>query len=133
MKSGLMPSTLEINLKGVNTSVTYHHPCHLNRAQALSSEPLEILKSIPGVEYIEMKDADRCCGGGGTYSITHYKTAIKINNHKIKNIKDSGAGTVATSCPSCTMHIQDNMLQHNMSGKVRFVVEILADSLKDKA
>jgi len=85
---------------------------------------------IPGVEFTEMKNADTCCGSAGSYCITHYDTSIKINNHKIKDIQDAGVNMVATGCPTCVMHIADNLQQHNSSEDVRFVVEILADSLK---
>ncbi|MCX5780910.1 MAG: (Fe-S)-binding protein, partial [Firmicutes bacterium] len=56
--------------KAVKIKVTYHDPCHLANAQGIKSEPRELLRRIPGVEFIEMKDANRCCGGSGTYSLT---------------------------------------------------------------
>jgi glycolate oxidase iron-sulfur subunit len=110
--------------------VTYHDPCHMVRGQGISDQPRKLLKMIPGVEFKEMKDASVCCGSAGSYCITHYDTAIKINNHKVKNIKDAGVDYVATGCPTCVMHIQDNLLQHESGEKVRFVVEMLADSLR---
>ncbi|MBU1564528.1 MAG: (Fe-S)-binding protein, partial [Proteobacteria bacterium] len=66
----------------------------------------------------------------GSYCITHYDTAIKINNHKVQNIRRAEVDYVATGCPTCVMHIQDNLLQHQAGEKVRFVVEMLADSLR---
>ncbi|MBW2659840.1 MAG: (Fe-S)-binding protein [Deltaproteobacteria bacterium] len=110
--------------------VTYHDPCHMVRGQGISAEPRNLLKKIPGIDFREMKDADVCCGSAGSYCITHYDTAIKINNHKVKNIQDAGVDIVATACPTCVMHIQDNLLQHESQEKARYVVEILADSLR---
>ncbi len=110
--------------------VSYHDPCHLGRGQGINQQPRNILKKIPGIDFKEMKDADVCCGSAGSYCITHYDTAIKINNHKVKNIQDAGVDFVATACPTCVMHIQDNLLQHESPEKVRYVVEILADSLR---
>ncbi len=110
--------------------VSYHDPCHLGRGQGINQQPRNILKKIPGIDFKEMKDADVCCGSAGSYCITHYDTAIKINNHKVKNIKDASVDFVATACPTCVMHIQDNLLQHESPEKVRYVVEILADSLR---
>ncbi len=110
--------------------VTYHDPCHMVRGQHISDQPRKILKNIPGVAFKEMKDPDVCCGSAGSYCITHYDTAIKINNHKVKNIQDAEVDTVATACPTCVMHIQDNLLQKESDEKVRFVVEILADSMR---
>ncbi len=110
--------------------VSYHDPCHLGRGQGINQQPRNLLKKIPGIDFKEMKDADVCCGSAGSYCITHYETAIKINNHKVKNIQDAGVDFVATACPTCVMHIQDNLLQHESPEKVRYVVEILADSLR---
>ena len=110
--------------------VTYHDPCHMVRGQGITEQPRKLLKMIPGVDFREMKDAAVCCGSAGSYCITHYDTAIKINNHKVKNIKDAGVDYVATGCPTCVMHIQDNLQQHESGEKVRFVVEMLADSLR---
>ncbi len=111
--------------------VSYHDPCHMVRGQGIAEQPRNLLKMIPGVEFHEMKDADVCCGSAGSYCITHYDTAIKINNHKVKNIQAANVDYVATGCPTCVMHIQDNLIQHESPEKVRFVVEMLADSLRE--
>lgn len=110
--------------------VSYHDPCHMVRGQAISEQPRSLLKMIPGVEFKEMKDASVCCGSAGSYCITHYDTSIKINNHKVTNIQAAEVDYVATGCPTCVMHIQDNLLQHGSEEKTRFVVELLADSLR---
>ena len=112
--------------------VSYHDPCHMVRGQGIAEQPRNLLKMIPGVEFHEMKDADVCCGSAGSYCITHYDTAIKINNHKVKNIQAAKVDYVATGCPTCVMHIQDNLIQHESPEKVKFVVEMLADSLREK-
>lgn len=110
--------------------VTYHDPCHMVRGQGIKEQPRNLLKRIPGVEFTEMKNADTCCGSAGSYCITHYDTAIKINNHKIKDIQEANVNMVATGCPTCVMHIADNLAQHERTEQVRFVVELLADSLR---
>ncbi len=110
--------------------VTYHDPCHMVRGQGIVQQPRDLIKMIPGVEFKEMKDASVCCGSAGSYCITHYDTSIKINNHKVENIQKAEVDYVATGCPTCVMHIQDNLQQHESQEKVRFVVEMLADSLK---
>lgn len=111
--------------------VSYHDPCHMVRGQGIAEQPRNLLKMIPGVDFHEMKDAAVCCGSAGSYCITHYDTAIKINNHKVKNIQAADVDYVATGCPTCVMHIQDNLIQHESPEKVRFVVEMLADSLRE--
>lgn len=118
------------HLGKVPYKVTYHDPCHMVRGQGVKDQPRDLLKMIPGVEFTEMKNADTCCGSAGSYCITHYDTSIKINNHKIKDIQDAGVDMVATACPTCVMHMADNLAQHESKEDVRFVVEILADSLR---
>lgn len=80
--------------------------------------------------FTEMNESDVCCGSAGSYCITHYDTAIKINNHKVRNIQAADVDYVATGCPTCVMHIQDNLQQHESGEKMRFAVEMLADSLR---
>lgn len=118
------------HLGNLSYKVTYHDPCHMVRGQGVKDQPRELLKMIPGVEFTEMKNADTCCGSAGSYCITHYDTSIKINNHKIEDIQEAGVDMVATACPTCVMHISDNLQQHESTEDVRFVVEILADSLR---
>ncbi len=111
-------------------TLTYPDPCHMVRGQGVSAQPRRLLKMIPGVVFKELKHPDTCCGSAGSYCITHYDTSIKINNHKIKDIQETQVEMVATACPTCVMHIADNLAQHESPEQVRFVVEILADSLR---
>ncbi len=109
--------------------VTYHDPCHLKRGQGVVSAPREILKSIPGIEYIEMKDADRCCGGSGTFSLKYYDFSMAIGKYKAEKIRESGADIVATDCPSCQMQLTDLLNRYGVKAKVVHTVQLIADSL----
>lgn len=109
--------------------VTYHDPCHLKRGQGVVSAPREILKSIPGIEYIEMKDADRCCGGSGTFSLKYYDFSMAIGKHKAEKIRESGADIVATDCPSCQMQLTDILNRYGVKARVVHTVQLLAGSL----
>jgi glycolate oxidase iron-sulfur subunit len=70
------------NSSARKVKVTYHDPCHLANAQKIKAQPRELLQRLPGVELVEMKDANRCCGGSGTYSVTHYDMSMKILDKK---------------------------------------------------
>jgi glycolate oxidase iron-sulfur subunit len=91
------------------TKVTYHHPCHLGRLQDIKEEPISLIRSMPGVKYVPMEEADRCCGMGGSFGVEHYDLSKEINDRKISNIAGSGADVVVTSCPGCLMHIRDGL------------------------
>jgi glycolate oxidase iron-sulfur subunit len=100
--------------------VTYHVPCHLGRYQELGDLPERILKSISGVEYVPMKEADWCCGGAGTYAFMHEGTSEAVLERKLANIEASGADAVATSCPACLMQLEYGLRSSGL--KVRAVM-----------
>lgn len=105
--------------------VTYHDPCHLANAQGVKAQPRELLKRIPDVEYVEMADANSCCGGSGTYSLTHYEMSMKILDHKMDHAMETGADYVATCCPSCSMQLRHGIARHNWNARVVHPVELL--------
>lgn len=105
--------------------VTYHDPCHLVRSQKITQQPRELLKSIPRLQFVEMKEADRCCGAAGLVQAFFPDESNDITRQKLKNIADSGADIVVTSCPACLHRIQGAL---NLAGKNTKVVH-LADML----
>ena len=105
--------------------VTYHDPCHLSRGQGEANAPRRLLKALPHVEFVEMEEADRCCGGGGTFSFSHYELAKEIGRKKVNCIAATGAEVVATSCPSCMMQLEDMLRRNGLSQRVAHVVELL--------
>ena len=107
------------------TKVTYHDPCHLVRYQKISAQPREILKSLPGVELVEMREPDRCCGMGGSFNIQYYDLSKQIADHKMNAIADTGSDIVVTACPGCMIQLIDNAIQKNMPQRVMHVMELL--------
>ncbi len=105
--------------------VTYHDPCHL-RTRAITRQPRELLKGTPGVEFVEMEGADRCCGLGGTFNVYHYGSSMTINEAKSLAIAKSGAEAVATGCPGCMMQLSDGLKQHGQSTRVMHTLEVIA-------
>jgi glycolate oxidase iron-sulfur subunit len=94
---------------GEKIRVTYHDPCHLVKGQKVSAQPRNILKSIPGVEYVEMPGANDCCGGGGSFQVEHAEISAKITKRKIDNAEATGAQVVATCCPGCNVTISNHL------------------------
>ncbi|MDA2910467.1 FAD-binding oxidoreductase [Nitrospiraceae bacterium AH_259_D15_M11_P09] len=103
--------------------VTYHSSCHL-RAAGVTAAPRRVLAALPGVELIEMQDADRCAGGAGTYILKDYETAQRIFERKKQAIAETRADVVATSCPAC-------MIQLNNGLRGRVLVKHVAELLRD--
>jgi len=105
-------------------TVTYHSSCHL-RAAGVSKPPRDLLKRLPGVTYVEMRDADRCAGGAGTFIVKDYDTSQKIFERKRAAIRDSGAQIVATSCPACMIQLKNGL---RGEVEVRHIVELLREA-----
>jgi Fe-S oxidoreductase len=109
--------------------VTYHSSCHL-RAAGITKEPRQLLAGLPGLEFVEMQDADRCAGGAGTYIIKDHDTARQIFARKREAVEASGAEIVATSCPACLVQLR-NELRGSVS--IRHIAELLVDAAHEGA
>lgn len=105
--------------------VTYHDPCHLKRGQNVYSEPREMLKSLPWVDFVEMDEPDMCCGGAGGFNLRHYDLSLEIGKRKAENIKRTEADVVVTGCPSCQMQIMDVLNRAGYNRPVLHTVELL--------
>ena len=114
----------------VSRKVTYHDPCHLNRGQGVSKEPREILKSIPGIELIEMKEAGRCCGMAGSFSLVHPDLSGQISDRKTADIQTTHTDTVLTGCPACRMQLQSGLKNAHVDEEVLHTIQILAESYR---
>lgn len=114
----------------LNRSVTWHDPCHLSQGEGIKDEPREILTSIPGLEFIEMKKPCYCCGFGGEASFKDYDMSISIAGQKVESIRDSGADAVATGCPACKIHMEDALHHEGLKTPITHTVEYLAESYR---
>jgi glycolate oxidase iron-sulfur subunit len=97
------------DFKGEKIRVTYHDPCHLVRAQGVSDAPRKILKALPQVEYVEMEEANTCCGGGGSFQFDFPEISKGVAEKKLARIRETSARFVATGCPGCRVTIGGNM------------------------
>ena len=104
--------------------VAYHSSCHL-RAAGVTKEPRTILKGLPGVEYVEMQDADRCAGGAGTYLVKNFETSQRIVERKRRAVEQSGAEVVATSCPACMIQLRTGL---QGAVEVKHVAQLIQDA-----
>jgi glycolate oxidase iron-sulfur subunit len=87
--------------------VTYHHPCHLGRGQGVKRQPEALLDLLPGYRYVEMPDADRCCGGGGFFTFVHDDISSRVGSVKADAIAVVQPDVVATACPVCRIQLMD--------------------------
>ena len=109
----------------LDASVTYHDPCHLSRYQNVTKPPRELLKSIDGVDFRELPEADWCCGSAGTYNIFHYEQSMEVLRRKMYNVGKTDARILATSCPACLIQLAHGARQHDVKVDVLHVAEVV--------
>ncbi|MGQ4894899.1 MAG: heterodisulfide reductase-related iron-sulfur binding cluster [Candidatus Njordarchaeia archaeon] len=105
--------------------VTYHDPCHMKWHQGIYDEPRKVISSISGIKFIEMRDADMCCGLGGAFGITHRDISLELQRKKIESIKESGAQIVATECPGCMLQIAEGIKRFSLPVQVLHIAQLL--------
>ena len=108
--------------------VTYHDPCHLRRKLGIFQEPRNVLKSLPGVEYVEMREANRCCGQGGSFNIANYDLSLKILDKKVQAIEETGADIVTTSCSGCLLQLLDGLHQAGLKMEAKHLLEMVSEA-----
>ena len=113
----------------LSATVTYHDPCHLGaRYQGIVSQPRELIRSVPGVDYRELNEADWCCGAAGSYSFMHNEISMKIVERKAENIEKSGADVLVTECPSCIMQLSLGAKRRGLSTRVLSVSQLIQEA-----
>ena len=116
---------LNAKMGRLEVKVTYDDPCHLLHGQGIRAAPRNLLKRIPGLELIDLRDSDQCCGSAGIYNITHPEMAARILDDKIANIAQTGAQIVASGNPGCLMQIASGLRARNVPVQALHPVQIL--------
>lgn len=108
--------------------VTLQESCHLAHAQRITEAPIQILRSIPGVELVEMEDSSKCCGAGGTYTITQRDFSLRLLDSKMSVVKGASPDVLATMNPGCYMQLQYGVQRANMNTSVKYVTDLLDEA-----
>ncbi len=126
-------SHFELQTKFVSekpVTVTYHDPCHLSHYLKITAEPRKLIQSIEGIKFSEMREANWCCGGAGTYNIAHHDLSLKILQRKMDNLSQTGAAVLLSSCPGCLVQLSYGTRKFNKPIRVQHVVQLLNESLQ---
>jgi glycolate oxidase iron-sulfur subunit len=116
----------------INAKVTYHDPCHGVRGIKVKEQPRQIIKSIPGIEFVELDESDWCCGGAGSYNVTHYDISRKILDRKMDNFRKTGAEYLVTACPACLMQLAHGLDVHKLPAKAIHVMQLLDQAYQNQ-
>jgi glycolate oxidase iron-sulfur subunit len=94
--------------------ITWHDPCHLHRYQKIHAQPRELLR-----------EAGRCCGMAGGFSVYHYDVSKEIADKKAQSIDETHADIVVTGCPGCMIQLSDTLGRNNIKKDVKHIIELL--------
>jgi len=107
--------------------VTYHDSCSGLRELGIRAQPRALLGSVAGVTLRELKDADVCCGFGGTFCVKYPDISTRMVGDKVRDIAATGADTVLAGDMGCLLNIAGRIRREGLPVKVRHVAEVLAD------
>lgn len=112
--------------------ITYQDSCHLRNVMKTASAPRTLLGAIKGIQFKEMKEADRCCGSAGIYNIVESEMSMVMLDYKMVQAKATHATTIVTANPGCLLQMQLGIEREGSSDKMRAVhiVDLLAEAVK---
>ena len=108
IKKGRLKPTREVNKK-----VAYHDPCYLGRHSDIYDAPREILRSIPGLELVELqnfRENSLCCGGGGGRIWMETRKEERLSDLRMEQAIEAKADVLAVACPYCLSNFEDSVL-----------------------
>lgn len=114
--------------------VTYHDPCFLGKQNGVYEEPRSILRSIPGITFVELersRERSLCCGGGGGRMWLDTTPEQPLAHVRIREAVALGAEIIATACPFCLLNLEDAATTTGLADriKVRDITEIVAEAI----
>ncbi len=128
----LLEKLKDADLKEMGVKVTYHDPCHIGRHSGIFDTPRDLIKSIPGVDLVEMKRIREnawCCGAGGGVKSAFKDWAVEIAIERIKEAEETGASILLSSCPFCHRNLNDAIKKSGSKMKMIDIVELLQEQI----
>lgn len=126
--TSFLADVLKVTPKGAAFAgaITYHDSCSGLRELGIKSQPRKLLGDVAGLQIVEMKDADVCCGFGGTFCVKYPDVSNAILDKKVANIEASGAPTLLAGDLGCLLNMAGKLSREGKSVAVRHVAEVLA-------
>jgi len=109
---------------------TYQDSCHLGHAQKIRSAPRKLLAAVPGLELVELKESEICCGSAGIYNVVHNDLAEKILQSKMRRIDETKADLILTANPGCLLQLHAGVARAGGGRRVLHVVELLDEAYR---
>jgi glycolate oxidase iron-sulfur subunit len=113
----------------VEVRAAYHDACHLGHAQRITAAPRTLLRGIPGLELVELRDAGTCCGSAGVYNLLQPDAARELGSWKADSVAASGASLLISANPGCTLQISSELAARGVSLRTAHTAEVLDASI----
>ncbi len=110
--------------------ITFHDACAAVREYGLTDQPRRLLAKIKGLDLVEMKDSEVCCGFGGTFSVKHKAISSAMAEQKLEHALDVKAEYIVSTEASCLMHLQSYIDKHELPVKTLHIADLLAKGLQ---
>ncbi len=107
-------------------SVTYHDSCAGLRELGIHDQPRALLASVAGLTMTDLREADICCGFGGTFCVKYPDISNGMVEKKTAAIAETGAGTLLAGDLGCLLNMAGKLQREGRPVKVRHVAEVLA-------
>jgi glycolate oxidase iron-sulfur subunit len=117
---GLPPAEREVKAR-----VTYQDACHLAHAQRIRKQPRDLIRAIPGIEFVEMRHPDICCGAAGLYSTLEPSMSGRILEEKTDDVLSTKADVIVTANPGCQMQLASGIRSRASTMRVEHIAELL--------
>ncbi len=114
----------------VPVKAAYHDACHLGHAQRVTRQPRELLREIPGLELVELRDAGTCCGSAGVYNLLQPDAARALGERKADSVLASGVSLVISANPGCTLQISAELARRGHPVATAHTAEVLDASIR---
>jgi Fe-S oxidoreductase len=109
----------------VRARVTYQDSCHLAHAQRVKHAPRHLIQAIPGVQFVEMPNADRCCGSAGIYNIVQPEMSSRLLEMKMDEVVEALPDIVVTANPGCMLQLETGIRRRGVQARVMHVIDLL--------
>ena len=109
-------------------TVTYHEGCHLRREIGVTTQPRALIEAAPGVDLVEMREAEVCCGFGGTFAVKYADISGAMLADKLRNVEDTGADAVVSCDSTCLMQIGGGLEKRGMAARPLHMAQLLDEA-----
>ncbi len=109
----------------------YHDSCSGLRECKIKEEPRQLLSKVHGLEMVEMKDTDMCCGFGGTFAVKFDAISSAMAEQKVNNALEVEAEYIISTDLSCLMHIDGYIKKNQIPIKTMHIADVLANGWLD--